>query len=82
MAAEKHCTQKNLVEVFRCFSLLLIDEISDNKGQYSGTGFFISKDGKLLTNLHVVKPWLQNNGKDREMLQNEMSRFFATIVEA
>lgn len=62
--------------------ITLIDEISDNKGQYSGTGFFISKDGKLLTNLHVVKPWLKNNGKDREMLQNEMSRLFATIVEA
>jgi len=25
---------------------------------YSGTGFFISKDGKMITNLHVVKPWL------------------------
>ena len=25
---------------------------------YSGTAFFVSKDGKMITNLHVVKPWL------------------------
>lgn len=32
-----------------------------NLPSYSGTGFFISKDGKMITNLHVVKPWLFNN---------------------
>lgn len=25
---------------------------------YSGTGFFISQSGKIVTNLHVAKPWL------------------------
>ena len=28
---------------------------------YSGTGFFVSKDGKMITNLHLVKPWLWDN---------------------
>lgn len=60
----------------------LVDKANDDKGLASATGFFISNDGKLLTNLHVVKPWLENEGKDLKMLQNEMSRKFATIVES
>lgn len=28
---------------------------------FSATGFFISKDGNIITNLHVAKPWLFND---------------------
>lgn len=28
---------------------------------YTGTGFFISKDGKIVTNLHIARPWTYNN---------------------
>ena len=54
-------------------SLLNISDISienlnkaikdtDKKNLSSATGFFISDDGMLITNLHVVKPWLFDDG--------------------
>ena len=29
-----------------------------NLSIYTGTGFFVSEDGKILTNLHITRPWL------------------------
>lgn len=57
----------------------LIDDISDNKGLYSGTGFFISQDGKVVTNLHVVKPWL--DGNQDKFLEDILRKRFAKDVE-
>ena len=31
---------------------------TDDAAMYFGTGFFVSKDGRLITNLHIAKPWL------------------------
>lgn len=39
-------SQKELIDIF------------DKSGTYTGTGFFISKEGHLITNLHIAKPWL------------------------
>lgn len=46
-------TEKQLIDV--------MNEVSNNKGMYSGTGFFVSRQGEVITNLHVAKPWLQND---------------------
>lgn len=49
---------------------------------YTGTGFFISEDAKIITNLHVVKPWLEPT-KAEEIAQFEQlfRRYFAGIAE-
>lgn len=51
----------------------------NKQGSYGGTGFFISTDGQLITNLHVVKPWLEN--KQAEALQKEFSDHLAKYVD-
>lgn len=39
---------------------------SSQATSYTGTGFFISQDGKIVTNLHIARPWTYNNEvKDR-----------------
>lgn len=56
-----------------------IDEISENRGMMSGTGFFISKDGKVATNLHVIKPWLVHD--EDKALEDMVRKCFAKDVE-
>lgn len=48
---------------------------------YFGTGFFISKDGQLLTNLHVVKPWLVHKDMT-EKIESYVRRVIAQNAEA
>lgn len=55
-----------------------IDEITDNEGMGTATGFFISKDGKIVTNLHVVKPWLSNDLHKK--IENKYKKEFAEVV--
>ncbi len=44
-----------------------------------GTAFFVSKDGKLATNLHVVRPWMyDNNGEAIETAVNKIVAILAT----
>lgn len=33
-------------------------------GSYQGTGFFITNDGKIATNLHIARPWLYENATE------------------
>lgn len=41
---------------------------------YSGTGFFISEDGKIITNLHLANPWLFEPEVKQELKQYQMER--------
>lgn len=57
-----------------------------NIGFYTATGFFVSDNGQLITNLHVVKPWLF--GDEAKMLEEYKSELtyklskFAEILVA
>lgn len=55
-----------------------VDQIIFKYGSYTGTGFFVSEDGKLITNLHVVKPWLADNV--REKLESSYKQMFAQKI--
>lgn len=55
-------------------------EAANIKPTYSGTGFFVSKDGMIITNLHMVKPWLYSN--IQEQAQELYKRKFAAILAA
>lgn len=46
---------------------------------YTGTGFFISDDGQIITNLHIVKPWLFD--KSIATFENYYRQQFAKVAE-
>ena len=59
-----------------------LNELAETNKDYDvalyGTAFFISDDGKLVTNLHIVKPWLFGDFKERlELLQKTYTQLFS-----
>lgn len=44
----------------------------------TGTGFYISKDGKIVTNLHMVRPWLFD--KELSLISDQYKMFMASAA--
>ena len=49
-----------------------------NMNLYTGTGFYISEDGKIVTNLHIVRPWLFD--KELSLISDQYKIFMASAA--
>lgn len=47
----------------------------NNMNLYTGTGFYISEDGKIVTNLHIVRPWLFD--KELSLISDQYKMYMA-----
>ena len=52
-------------------------DLQKGPSTYTGTGFFISKDGKMGTNLHIVKPWLYS--QESQKLVQTIQQLYAAF---
>ncbi len=54
------------------------DELKAGPTAYQGTAFFITNDGKLATNLHITRPWLYDDAKEKlERFVNQWVSYMA-----
>ena len=56
------------------FSENLLKEEVAQSIRYSGTAFFVSKDGKLITNKHVACPWKCISAEDKKAINDLIGR--------
>lgn len=49
-----------------------------NMNIYTGTGFYVSEDGKIATNLHIVRPWLFD--KERSLISDQYKMFMSVAA--
>lgn len=54
------------------------DDLKSGPVGAQGTAFFISKDGKLATNLHITRPWLFSN--DANELESGVNKILAILA--
>lgn len=58
-----------------------IEEVKnqDDMNIYSGTGFFISKDGKVATNRHIARPWMYDDSQTS--IRDQFKMLLATVAQ-
>lgn len=55
-----------------------VDDSSFDEQTISGTGFFVSDDGKIVTNHHVAEPWKYGESKDADF--SELKNHIAAVL--
>ncbi|MDE5882425.1 MAG: FHA domain-containing protein [Muribaculaceae bacterium] len=63
--------------------LMAVDKNRDNMYSYTGTGFFVSPDGKIVTNLHIARPWLfdDNSSKISDAYKQMLAQYASEIPQ-
>lgn len=63
--------------------LKAVDKNRDNMYSYTGTGFFVSPDGKIVTNLHIARPWLfdENSTKISDAYKQMLAQYASEIPQ-
>ncbi len=70
---------KNPLVVVHGDNIELFDEAKNNAMAASATGFFVSNDGKIITNQHVVTPW-EYEKADKNKIKNKFENIIAYLI--